>query len=509
MITSPITRRLFRLFVLVLLLFALLAGVLTAVLGRRAVQENYERTLLQRARATAAALSSVDSPFLENNVSEPSSPAGRGHMSGMRARGSSMMGGMHGRDLRFLDQLLMANVWILDRHANEIAVGTEGSPLDYQNLGPDAQSLVERIFSGEEVISRNFSSILGDTSITAGVPLRDPAGQPVAALLLHDRVEGFHAFLSHTAFLLLISTGLAVVAVLFLSAVFARRFSRPLLHMGEVTRRLAEGETGIVTGIHQEDEVGALAADIDTLSNKLEEAKNREKELEMLRRDFSTKLSHELKTPVTVMRSSLEALKDGLLQDPEEIRQSYEVLYQESQQLDRLITDLLELTALQNPHFRLSMETVNLPDILRDAVRSQRTFAREKDIETRVTAAADHLPIRGDYGRLRQMFITIIQNAIKYSPRHAEISIEQTIKEGRICVTITNPSPPMDPKELEQMFTQFYRAHDREKGFGLGLPIAREIAQHHGIRMEIKNTAEEGMAFIFLFPPQPDESWGQ
>lgn len=496
---SPLTRRLFLAFAAVLLLFALVAGVLTAVLGSRAIRENFEATLLSRARSAAQAITSVDSPFAGENTGTPA--PGRGMMGGHHGQG--MMSGMRSRDLRFLDSLLMTDIWVLDRQANQITIGTGRGNVEYRDLDIDAKSIVEEVFAGEEVISRQFSSLLGDASLTAGVPIRDARGQITAALLLHEQIGGMDAFLSDTALVLGVAAGLAILAVLAFSAVFAGRFSRPLLQMGAVTRRLAEGETGIRTQIRQNDEIGALAKDIDTLSEKLQDAKERELELEQMRRDFSTKLSHELKTPVAVMRSSLEALRDGVIDDPEEIRQSYDALYAESRQLDRLITDMLELTALQNPKYRLTMEPLDLLDVLRDAVRSQRIRAGEKQIRTDLQADSESVPFVGDYGRLRQMFVTVLNNAVKYSPEHALIQVKQGIEKERVFVSVTNPSPPMKQDVLDQLFTQFYRADDTGPGFGLGLSIAREIAQRHAITIEADRSGTNETRFTFRFPGQP------
>lgn len=508
MFGSALTRKLFLSFVAILLLFVVLAGSLTAVFGSRAIRDNYENLLLMRARAAADALSSIDSPFAnesetpaaeETETRRPGRGMQRDENANERGRGRGMQG-IRGADLRFLDQLLMTDLWILDRQANQITIGTGRGDLSYRVLDIDAQAIVDRVFSGEEVLSRQFSSFFGDTSITAGIPLRDDSGEVSAALLLHDRVEGMDAFLSDTALVLMVTTLIAIGLVLILSALFARRFSRPLLQMSEITRRLARGETGISTGIAQNDEVGALAEDIDMLSVRLKEAREKEAGLEALRRDFSTKLSHELKTPVAVMRSSLEALKDGIITDPAEIQASYDVLCTESRQLDRLIADLLELTALQNPRYPLNKESLDIIPVIQDAIRSQRIHAKEKNIRTEWTAEDTSLPFSGDYGRLRQMFVTVLDNAVKYSPEGACIRVEQGRTNGQVYIRITNPAPRMEKQMLDRLFTQFYRASDTGSGFGLGLSIAREIANRHDIGITVTSEEKTGFRFTFLFP---------
>lgn len=482
---SPLTRRLFLVFAAILLLFSLLAGLLTAVFGRRALQENFEQSLLERARIAAESLMSENSPYLQEEE-HPERPRGRGQGASRRAPQ------MRGRDLRFLATLLQSGVQILDANGRPALIPSQ---TEVESSVPDALlHALPAVFSGEEILV--WTDTDTDAVITAGVPFFSSEEEILAALFLTEPVQGLQAFVRQAGVVFLAAAGLAALLMLLLSRYFAGRLSRPLREMSRATQRLAAGETGIETGIRQNDEIGALAKDIDILSMKLEEAERREDELEQLRRDFSAKLSHELKTPVAVMRASLEALEDGVI-PPAEREQTYRALVEESRQLDRLIADLLELTALQNPQFRIEKKELDLLAVLKDAIRSQRSFAARKNIEIDLQTTNAALPFPGDYSRLRQMFLVVIQNAVKYTAEHATVTVSETGSAESFFITVTNPGPMLTKEQIDHLFTQFYRTDDSGPGFGLGLPIAKEIADRHNIRIVVESDRAYGTRFIF------------
>ena len=140
-------------------------------------------------------------------------------------------------------------------------------------------------------------------------------------------------------------------------------------------------------------------------------------------RDFVANISHELKTPVTVIRGSLEALCDEVVTDSEQIKSYHRQMLNESIYLQRLISDLLDLSKLQNIDFKIEKQELNLCDILSDAIRSAGHLANEKNIEIRQIFDAQSLEVAGDYGRLRQMFLIILDNAVKFSPAGSEINV--------------------------------------------------------------------------------------
>ena len=154
---------------------------------------------------------------------------------------------------------------------------------------------------------------------------------------------------------MLAALALAVV----LSVVLAFTFTEPLKKMKNAAMLLATGDYTAKTGVRQHDEIGELAQTIDLLSEKLDAAGKESAQLLQLRRDFVANISHELRTPVTVIRGSLEALNDKVVTEPAQVQSYYSQMLGEVLFLQRLVNDLLDLSRLQNTDFKIEMQQVN------------------------------------------------------------------------------------------------------------------------------------------------------
>jgi signal transduction histidine kinase len=282
-----------------------------------------------------------------------------------------------------------------------------------------------------------------------------------------------------------------------MSFFLAEKFTTPLKKMQSSTALLAAGDYTVKTHIQRRDEIGALAVSIDILSDKLLDARRATENLDRLRRDFIANVSHELRTPVTVLRGSLEALRDGVVTQPAQVENYYRQMLGETLSLQRLVNDLMELARLQNTDFKIDMTALNVYDVLTDALRSARQLAESKHIDIRLEADAQTLAVTGDYGRLKQMFLVILDNAVKFSPENSEIQV--TLEKN--SVSIRDRGPGIPPEAQPYIFDRFYKTKsaDNKTGSGLGLAIAKQIAERHGIDLTLNAQYENGAEFLFVF----------
>jgi signal transduction histidine kinase len=169
----------------------------------------------------------------------------------------------------------------------------------------------------------------------------------------------------------------------------------------------------------------------------------------------------------------------------------------ESLYLQRLINDLLDLSKLQNPDFRMEMQELDLRDVLCDAVRSASQLAREKNVAIRQTCDGPAPRLAGDYGRLRQMFLIVLDNAVKFSPPGSDVTV--TLEDS--AVTIRDRGAGITEEDLPHIFDRFYktRSEENKSGSGLGLAIARQIAERHHIELSAESRPGEGASFRFAF----------
>lgn len=231
--------------------------------------------------------------------------------------------------------------------------------------------------------------------------------------------------------------------------------------------------------------------------------------IERSRMDFFANVSHELRTPITVMRGYAESLADGYVTDKEKISYSLQRMLSECSTMERLVGDLLTLSKMQNPDFEVDKEPVSVVQIIEDVIRSARVLCKEKDIEIKFDADDPYHFMLGDYERLKQMFMIIIDNAIKFSDKggKVEIGIENA---DRMRISIRDYGVGIAEDMIPNIFDKFYRSKLRmnEKGSGLGLMIARQIAIKHGGSIEVESKLGEGSCFIFEFdgaePPEDE-----
>jgi len=216
--------------------------------------------------------------------------------------------------------------------------------------------------------------------------------------------------------------------------------------------------------------------------------------------DFFANVSHELRTPITVVRAYTESLVDGVVEEESTKQQYYEKMLLECKSMERLVGDLLILAKMQNPDFVIDKEPVNLTQVFDDILKTVRTMGMKKRIS--VCLENDHTVqlMYGDYDRLRQMFLVICDNAIKFSKEDSTIYISVTRGE-KLRISIRDEGIGIDGDELSSIFDKFYKSKLRQnaKGSGLGLAIARQIALKHGGTIEVFSTISVGTEFVFSF----------
>lgn len=418
---------------------------------------------------------------------------------GMGRHGGMMgMQGSLGLYIRSLDDIAMADAWIVDEEMNLLITGNMARmQYSYADLPQDADIVVKDVFKGKTSFSEGFSRLLESPALTVGTPITSD-GEIIGALLIHSPIEGMDDAISEGFRILLFSIVTALILSVFLSVALALTFTRPINRMKTTAAFLAEGNYSRKTGIRQNDEIGDLAATMDILSQRLSDADEERNRVQKHRQDFITNISHELRTPVTVIRGSLEALSDGVVSEPDQVKEYHKQMLNESKSLERLVNDLLELSRLQNTDFKIEKQDLNICDVLKDSARSASNLARQKNIKIEYSLDRDVFLINGDYGRLRQMFLIVIDNAIKFSYEGTSIYI--TLKNNRI--TIKDEGTGISEGDLPYIFDRYYSGNSGENktGTGLGLTIAKQIALRHNIKILAESLPGEGTSFVFVIP---------
>ena len=480
---SKILHRLIAYFVTTFLVFSLIIGIVFSALFSRHNLIVHRAELEKRSVNVASTLSAM----LEDRID------------GELRRGTG-----YGAYLRFIEDISMNEVWVVNHNLQPISYGhTDHDHIEIMTKSlPDwALPSVKRAIEEESVI---IESVFSDGHIIIVVrPIVLLDGSVFGAVMLQSHVIDLNEVTSSGITLLIFSIAAAIIISIFIAIMLSNRFTKPLGMMKTAATQISAGDYSVKTGVSQPDEIGELAIAMDEMACKLDAASKETLKLDKLRKDFIANISHELRTPVTVIRGSLEALCDGVVSDAAKIAEYHSQMLSESFYLERLVTDLLDLARLQNPDFAIEMEAVDLKDIAEDAIRGMKHIAEKKDIKILLTCDGTNYAATGDYARLRQMLIVVLDNAIKFSPTGKKVCVALSAAENTIDMVIQDEGCGIDPDDLPNIFERFYkqRSEENKTGTGLGLAVAKQIADRHGIEIEVISNPNRGTEFRFNFQP--------
>lgn len=436
-------------------------------------------------------------------TSERSMGAGRGRM--------CIMGGMDEMSLSIylqsVEDMVRCSIWVIDRNFEQITFANRhrhmhmGVAFNYEDLPEYAEQVITDAFEGTVSVSENFSEFLGVPSITAAAPIILETGEIIGVVLLHIYVSDVQTITTEGLTLLAYSMSIGVVISIIIAALLSLRFTKPLNKMKNTALKISSGDYTSKTGVKQSDEIGELATVLDEMAGRLDQSSKESAKLDKLRRDFVANISHELRTPITVIRGSLEAIRDRVVTDTDKIASYHDQMFSETIFLERLVTDLLDLARLQNLDFVMDMNDVNLKDIVTDVVRGMSGLAERKGVYLTLTQSNGDFSFVGDYGRLRQMLIIVLDNAIKFSDVGKTVNIELSKFEGNTNIAIRDEGCGIHADDLPYIFERFYkqRSEHNKIGSGLGLAIAKQIADRHGVFVEVKSSSDNGTEFSFTF----------
>ena len=232
------------------------------------------------------------------------------------------------------------------------------------------------------------------------------------------------------------------------------------------------------------------------------------KKLEQMRKDFVANVSHELKTPITSIKGFSETLLDGAMHDKATLEAFLEIILKESDRLQVLIQELLDLSKIEQHGFRLTNGRVDLVKEAKEVIEILKGKAAQKDIMLKLSQPSEEAVIEGDPDRLKQVLINLVSNAITYTPNGGSVEISLTDQEKSISVVVKDSGIGIEKSEITRIFERFYRvdkARSRNSGgTGLGLAIVKHIVEAHKGHIEVDSQIGKGTTFtIKLFKKLP------
>jgi signal transduction histidine kinase len=289
---------------------------------------------------------------------------------------------------------------------------------------------------------------------------------------------------------LALAVGISLGGVLFWW--LSRRLTDPVLALTRATQAVAAGRYDV------EIPPGRGTDEISQLSDRFRRMVTELAEAEQLKRSFLMSVSHELRTPLTAIRGHVEALREGIVSEPDQVRGSLDVVAAETDRLERLVGDVLDLAKLQAHRFTVRQEEVDLGRVLDHAYGAFTEEARRRDIDYRLDADGEPPVIVSDGDRVLQVISNLLSNAFRWTPDGGRIELGLAAANGIVRVDIVDSGPGVPAGERERIFDAFI-SHD-VNGTGLGLPIAKELASALGGRIEVQSDPGQGSRFRLVLP---------
>jgi heavy metal sensor kinase len=283
----------------------------------------------------------------------------------------------------------------------------------------------------------------------------------------------------------------------------ARKSLAPVVAMSSQAGRIGAANLHERLAIQNErDELGHLARSFNNLLDRLSESFERQ-------RRFMADASHELRTPVAILRGEAEVALSQQARSLEEYRESLNVLHHEAERLTHIVEDLFTLTRADAGQYPLQPRDFYLEELIAECVHSTRTLALAKKISLNFDGAAES-PIHADESLLRRMILNLLDNAIKYTPEGGRVSVACRREGNEYALSITDSGTGI-PAELQpRIFERFFRAdkarsrsENDDGGAGLGLAISRWIAEAHQGRLELTHSDSTGSTFTAFLPTAP------
>lgn len=224
------------------------------------------------------------------------------------------------------------------------------------------------------------------------------------------------------------------------------------------------------------------------------------KKLEQVRKDFVANVSHELKTPITSIKGFSETLLDGAMEDKQALEAFLKIILQESDRLQSLIQDLLDLSKMEQLGFHLSIQQYNIRTTLEEVIAILNKKAAEKEITLQFEADKESIVIEGDADRLKQVFLNLVSNAISYTPNGGQVFLLLSESASKLFVEVKDTGIGMEASEVPRIFERFYRvdkARSRNSGgTGLGLAIVKHIVEAHKGNIIVTSQVGKGTTFL-------------
>ena len=358
---------------------------------------------------------------------------------------------------------------------------------NYSNKNIDKE-LVKIKQSQEEIYFEKILNPLNNsTSLLYGIKKNN--GYVFLFTSLEDIGTTTSLIKSQLIYLTLLTILLSIVIAMFLS----RRIAKPISDMTKKATKLADGNYNLVfknTGINE----------LDELANSLNYLEQEVSKTDTYRRDLMANVSHDLKTPLTMIKAYAEMIKDITIDDKEKTIKNLDVIIEETERLNILVNDILELSKLQNNQDNLDIEEFDIVLLIKDILRRYEII-KETENYNLILESPESIIVKADKKRISQVIYNLINNAVNYTGDDLKVIVRLTEESKDCLVEIIDTGKGIDEEDLQNIWNRYYKQEKNHKrnviGTGLGLSIVKNILEQHHFDYGVKSIKNHGTTFYF------------
>lgn len=302
--------------------------------------------------------------------------------------------------------------------------------------------------------------------------------------------------------LLLFAGGIAMSLGYFVSAAL----TDSVVALNQGAKQIAEGNFDVRVPVSGRDEVAELARSFNEMAEQLEAAARKQEELDQLRRDLIAWVGHDLQTPLASMRVIVEALADGVVDDPETVERYLRTAQRDIRSLSHLIDNLFDMAQLDAGDLQLERRPNSISDLISDTLETFSALAARRGVTLEGTVAPGVDPVFMDGQQIGRVLANLVSNALRHTPAGGTVHVEAAQREGAVRVDVRDTGEGIPSDDLPHVFDQFYRGEKSRSratgGSGLGLSISKAIVEAHGGHIGVESAPDEGTRFSFTLPIQ-------
>jgi signal transduction histidine kinase len=411
--------------------------------------------------------------------------------------------------LAFLDQTFDTRIWVFNRNGQIISTSTKDEVFIGKSV---AHSIVVQVVQGKDVVQNLDFQGLTKPMMSVVVPWG--VGDNVfGGIVLHAPIEGINETLGVMRETILWATLLGVIVTMAMVSYLSWNISRPLKRIDLVALEIEKGNYDQRVTAASQDEIGDLARTMNRMAATLQQVEVERADYDQTRKDFLANVSHELRTPLTAMQGFLEALQDGLIVDEDSKQKYYDVMYKETLHMSRLVNDLMELVRLEKHELDLVKRQLDMESFLQRLTFAFTEEAAKRDLQLTLKLDRPLVPVNGDPDRVEQIFINLLNNALKFT-ESGTVNVGARSRDGGVEVKIQDSGIGISQHDLNRIWDRFFKVDRvrsrREKGSGLGLAIVKELVELHHGTIQVESEVGKGTTFTVWLPglPQSKEKTG-